>query len=89
VDAAILLFFLRRHVAWGPLLPRLALIAGGAATMGGAVWGAARALASSSPAVAALVPTAVGLAVYGVFVRLTPLWKLLRRSGEEGGTPAS
>ncbi len=89
VDAVILLFFLRRHVAWEPLLPRLALIVGGAAIMGGAVWAVGRALAGSSPVVAALVPTAAGLAVYGLFVRLTPLWRLLRRSGEDVSAPAA
>ena len=89
VDAGILLFFLRRYVSWGPLLPRLGLIVGGTAIMATAVWGVARALPGSSALVATLVPTFVGLAVYGLFVRMTPLWKLVRRPGQEADVPSA
>ncbi len=87
VDAAILLFFLRRHVSWGPLLPRLGLVVGGTAVMAGAVWGFGRVLPGASPVVAVLVPTLVGLAVYGLFVRSTRLWRVLRHANREGDVP--
>lgn len=83
VDAAILLFFLRRYVSWRPLLSRLGLVAGGAVVMAAAVWGLHRLLPGTSAIVAALVPTLAGLVVYGLFVRMTPLWKVVRRSGSE------
>ncbi len=80
VDAAILLLFLRRAVSWRDLVPRLAWVGGGTLVMGGAVWCVARALSNRSPVWAVLVPLAGGLLAYGGFVRITPLWRLLRRS---------
>jgi peptidoglycan biosynthesis protein MviN/MurJ (putative lipid II flippase) len=83
VDAGILLFYLRRQVSWKPLLLRLGLVVAGAAVMGGAVWGASRALSGAPVFVAVLVPVGVGLAVYGGFARATPLWRLVRRPTNE------
>ncbi len=84
VDAAILFVFLRRQVEWRELVARLAWIVVGAAIMGAAVLGTREALREAPLAVAVIVPTLVGLAVYGVFVRLTPLWRLVRRSTQAG-----
>lgn len=89
VDAAILFLFLRRHIAWQGLATKLAWIAAGAAAMGVAVWGAREALVAAPTAVGVLVPTCVGLCVYGAFVRVTPLWSLVRRTAARDGGLAS
>jgi len=86
VDAAILFAFLRHHVVWRSLFTRLGLVAAGAAIMGAAVWAIRSVLPTTSAVVVALVPVAVGLVVYGGFVRLTPLWRLVRRAGDDTGT---
>jgi putative peptidoglycan lipid II flippase len=80
VDAVVLFVFLRRYVSWRPLVSRLAFIGGGTLLMGGAVWSVGRALPDSSPLLVVFVPMLVGLLAYGLFVRATPLWRLLRRS---------
>ncbi len=80
VDAAILLVFLRREVAWSALARRLGLIVGGTALMAVAVWLAREVSRGAGSAAEVLLPTLAGLAVYGLFVRVTPLWGLVRRS---------
>ena len=89
VDAAVLFVFLRRYVSWRPLAPRLAFIGGGTLLMAGAVVCVGWALPDASPLVVVFVPMLVGLLAYGLFVRATPLWRLLRRSeptADEAGT---
>ncbi|MEN6369531.1 MAG: oligosaccharide flippase family protein, partial [Thermotogota bacterium] len=79
VDATILLAFLRRHVSWGPLGPRLLLIAGGTLLMGGAAFAIQSATRTTPLAVRVFAPIFAGILVYALFVRLTGLWGLVRR----------
>ncbi len=87
VDAGILLFFLRRRVAWRPLWRHLVLIACGSAAMGAGVWAVRRALTQAGMVAAVLVPIAAGLLLYAAFVRATPLWRLVRRTAGEADAP--
>ncbi|MCX6093529.1 MAG: murein biosynthesis integral membrane protein MurJ [Candidatus Bipolaricaulota bacterium] len=79
VDAAILLVFLRRRVSWGPLRPRLLLIAGGTLLMGGAVFGIQSVARAAPLAVRVFAPILAGILVYALCVRLTELWELVHR----------
>lgn len=84
VDAAILFVFLRSYVEWRGLASRLAWIVVGAAIMGAAVWGTREVVRGAAPVIAVLIPTLVGIGVFGAFVRVTPLWGLLLRSARGG-----
>ncbi|MEW5825226.1 MAG: murein biosynthesis integral membrane protein MurJ [Candidatus Bipolaricaulota bacterium] len=78
VNAAVLLVLLRGRISWRHAPLRVGLIAAGTLAMCGAVVAVRAALSSSSPAILVLATTATGLAVYAAFVRVTPLWHLVR-----------
>jgi len=83
VNAAILFVLLRRELSWDlRSVQRLGWIVGGTGLLAGAVFASHRLVASVAPAVAVAVPTIVGLAVYGAFVRGTRLWRLVSGFGE-------
>lgn len=80
VNAAVLLVFLRRETPWAPLLKRLALVGVGAVAMSGFVFAAQWTVRSMPVAVRVFAPLVLGLLVYGLFVRRTRLWALIRRT---------
>ncbi len=88
VNAAVLLVFLRKKTPWASLLRRLALAAAGTLGMTGLVYATHWAARSAPVVVRVFAPTLVGLLAYGLFVRLTPLWRLVRRPSGGSAQPS-
>jgi putative peptidoglycan lipid II flippase len=79
INAGVLLVFLRRKTPWSPLLRRLTLIVIGSVAMTGVVFAAQWVTRSTPVVVRVLVPIVLGMSAYGLFVRFTRLWRLVRR----------
>ena len=58
---------------------RLSLVALGCALLYGLTWGIRRLVGGDSIAAAVFAPLVAGVAFYGIYVRCTPLWKLIGR----------
>ena len=88
VNAAVLLFFLRRRIAWSGRLRQLGTVAAGSAGLALVVW-ATWTWIPGGAAASVFVPMTAGILFYLGFVRATSLWSLVRSLGVEGQSTSS